>query len=381
MRLLPRLALAGLLFGGCSEVEPPVWDAGDPGGLPPESFVLPAHCDRARQPPETLECTGLYSDIGLKILAPGVRGYTPAFALWSDGAEKNRWISLPPGTTIDGTDPKEWVFPVGTKLWKEFVMEGRRVETRLWQKASPTFWVNGTYAWNAEESAATRNGGGDIPFGSGTYHIPTQDECEKCHRGRTEHILGFGAVELGLPGAAGMTLETLAAEGLLSPPPASTSLTIGDDGTGAAAPALGWLHANCGATCHNENQLAPAFQAGMRLRLDPAHLDGRPVADLPLITTTIGVTVQAASWRGRVRIVAGDPEQSLLYSLISRRGSGMQMPPVASNVVDQENVARVGEWIRRMAAPPAPADPPDAATPDPAVEADAGAGPPADASP
>ena len=163
--------------------------------------ALPAHCAGAAAPPATLECTGLYADLATGKLAPGVREYAPAYALWSDGADKRRWIGLPAGSVIDASDPNEWVFPVGTRVWKEFAQQGIRVETRLWQKVSANFWVNAVYVWNQDQSAAPRSKGGDIPFGDGTYHVPTQEECEKCHRGRTEHILGFSAVDLGLPGA------------------------------------------------------------------------------------------------------------------------------------------------------------------------------------
>jgi hypothetical protein len=336
-------ALAALVLGGCREDEPPVLVDGE------TPFTPPPECAGTTVPPPTLICTGLYADVPTKTVARGVREYAPAIALWSDGAEKRRWISLPPGTTIDGSDPNEWVFPVGTRLWKEFSQEGRRVETRLWQKVTPTFWVNAAYAWNDDESAAARSMGGDIPLQAGTYHIPTQDECEKCHRGRTEHILGFAAVELGLEGASGVTLQTLADEGLLAPPPASTRLRIGDDGTGVAAPALGWMHVNCGTTCHNANSRASGFPSGLRLRLDPGDLDGRPVADLEPRSTTLGVPVHAANWRGRVRIIPGNPVDSLLYDLISRRGTGTQMPPFASNLIDEEAVAFVADWIRQMA--------------------------------
>ena len=178
--------------------------------------------------------------------------------------------------------------------------------------------------------------------------MPTQEECEKCHRGRTENILGFSAVDLGLPGATGVTLESLAGENLLSPPPAATRLSIGDDGTGVAAPALGWLHANCGNTCHNGNSLATAYAAGMRLRLDVRELDGRASTGWAALTSTVGVAVNNVNWNGRVRIIPGDPAASLVYDLISQRGTGQQMPPIASRVVDQENTARVAEWISRM---------------------------------
>ena len=347
----------------------------------PEAAALPPQCTGATVPPGTLECTGLYADLASKQLAPGVQPYAPAVPLWSDGAEKLRWVLLPPGTTIDTGDPSEWVFPVGTRFWKQFSVGGRRIETRLWQKVRSDYWVHAAYAWNGDESAAVQTKGGDVPLGAGTYHIPTDDECEKCHRGRTEHILGFEEVELGLPGATGITLADLVARGLLTVP-RQTSLTIGDDGTGAAAPALGWLHANCGITCHNANSNAIAFPSGLRFRLEATQLDGRSSADFDALRTGVGVAVNAVNWKGQIRIVPGDPAASLLYFLISHRGPGMQMPPIATRVVDEANVALVGRWISLM--PPLPrldagapdggedAAPDAAAMPD-AEAADAGA--------
>src|ERR1700722_4317581 len=210
----------------------------DDAALPSSEGGSPTACAGASVPPSTLSCTGLYADIATKTLAAGVRFYQPAVPLWSDNAEKARWIQLPPGTQIDASDPNEWTFPVGTKVWKEFSKNGKRVETRLFQKVDsgpPAIWAHATYAWNADESAATTSGGGDITLDSdgGTYHIPTFAECESCHNGRTDHILGFEQVSLGLQGAQGLTLPELVNEGLVAPAPAQTQLTVGDDGTGA----------------------------------------------------------------------------------------------------------------------------------------------------
>jgi hypothetical protein len=326
-------------------------------------LVLPEICATDTLiPPKNLVCTGLYADIVGKVTAPGVAPYAPAIPLWSDGAMKQRWIALPAGGIIDNSNPEEWIFPVGTKVWKEFSRGGQRVETRLWQKVRNGYWVDGTYVWNADESAGVLGGGGDIVLDDGSaYHIPTQDECEKCHRGRTEHILGFEEVLLGLPGATGLTLDTLVQQGKLSAPPASTTLAIGDDGTGAAAPALGWLHVNCGVTCHNDNSNSTAYAAGMLLRLSPAELDGRAVdATFDPVRTTVGVVVGTPNWSGQTRIVAGSPQQSLIYQLISHRGMGMQMPPIATNLVDEANDARIAAWIAGM--PPAPPPPPQDAS-------------------
>ena len=218
--------------------------------------------------PSDLVCTGLYADIATKQLSPRARPYAPATPLWSDGAEKKRWIDLPDGTQIDTSNPGEWAFPVGTKLWKEFSKGGKRVETRVFQKVRPDQWLYATYAWNADESTAVRSPGGDVDIGGGVYHIPTAAECNMCHRGRVDHILGFEPVSLGLPGATGLTLATLAAENRLSQPPAQVELTVGDDGTGVDAPALRWLHVNCGTSCHNANPNATAYSTGLRMRLD-----------------------------------------------------------------------------------------------------------------
>lgn len=325
--------------------------AGGEAGATP-ALALPAIClTDTLVPPNNLVCTGLFSDIAAKQVAPGIEAYAPAVALWSDGAQKQRWISLPPGQMIDNSDPNEWTFPVGTKVWKEFSKAGQRVETRLWQKTDTNYWVSATYAWNSTESSAVRSGGGDIPFGTGTYHIPTSDECTDCHRGRTDRILGFEQVLLGLAGATGLTLDRLIAEHRLSNPPKSTPLVIGDDGTGLAAPALAWLHVNCGTTCHNQNSNAKAWSTGMFLRLDPTLLDGRPVTTFDSLMTTIGRAAVTPTWQGQTRILPRDPAHSLLFQLISHRGTGNQMPPIASSVVDEADIPLVEAWIAELAAP------------------------------
>jgi putative heme-binding domain-containing protein len=46
-------------------------------------------------------------------------------------------------------------------------------------------------------------------------------------------------------------------------------------------------------------------------------------------------------------IAPGDPDRSILYQRLSRRGRG-QMPPVASSTVDEHAVALFRDWIRGM---------------------------------
>lgn len=312
-----------------------------------------ATSDCASDLPSSLSCTGLYSDLLSKTIASGVEAFTPAFPLWSDGSGKNRWILLPAGTTIDRTDPNDWVFPAGTKLWKEFARDGKRIETRFFHKQSDATWAFTTYVWDAQEASATATANGaDLPLEDGaTYHVPTHDECLECHNGRPEHVMGFEEVSLGMRGATGLTLAELTSRGLLSPTPSRTSLELGDDGSGDAAKALGWLHINCGVACHNTNAMAGASFVGMNLRLDPALLDGRSPGVFDALKTTVGVVSTTGVWGNDQRIAAGNPDHSLIVELTSKRGPGQQMPPLASVDVDTSDVAILRDWVAKMAPP------------------------------
>jgi hypothetical protein len=344
------LAVLLVLTGCGGKVEPEEVRARDPVS---SEARYASECEGQTVPPDGIECTGMYADLGRKDLAETVFEYAPAFHLWSDGADKQRFIQIPKGEKIDASDPNEWSFPIGTKVWKEFSVAGKRVETRLLQKTLSNHWVRATYAWNDDDSAAALSLGGDIPSpDGGTYHIPKPSECDECHRGRNDRLLGFEQVSLGLSGATGLTLEELVKKKLITPVPDRTSLEIGDDGTGLASGPLGWLHINCGTTCHNGNTNATAYGASMRLRLDPAELDGREVSGFEAIRTTVDQVVNTPTWFGQKRITPGDPSNSLLVKLITTRTvidpASNQMPPLASRVVDKDDSDAVIAWIAAM---------------------------------
>ena len=47
---------------------------------------------------------------------PDVLTYVPQYPLWSDGAQKRRWMRLPPGTSIDASDPDGVGVPGGDAI-------------------------------------------------------------------------------------------------------------------------------------------------------------------------------------------------------------------------------------------------------------------------
>lgn len=308
--------------------------------------------DDEHDPPDQLDCTGLYADIESHEIAPAARFFAPASPLWSDGAEKLRWIYLPPDTTIDTSSPNEWSFPVGTRAWKEFKVGGKRIETRIFYKTRSDRWRRATYLWNEDETQAEFTYGGDVETDNGVYHVPEQGECDDCHDGQADHLLGFDAVSLGLPGAEGLPLSKLWEEGLLSDKPERLELTIGDDGTGLAAQALAILHTNCGVSCHNDFPKRTANLTMQNLRLDATLLDGRPPDETwNILRTAVGQPSEGTQWGRAVRIVPGDPAGSLAIQLMSSRRSGggnSQMPPIGSAIVDEEAVEILSDWISRL---------------------------------
>ena len=309
-------------------------------------------------PPEKLQDTGLYSDFAtLQVDARHLR-FSPQYPLWTDGAMKRRWISLPPGTTIDASDPDDWKFPVGTRLWKEFSFAGQRVETRYLERRPDGQWLYAAYAWSADgretllvSSRGRRNA---YPLGEGRSHaIPGVSDCKVCHQGGRSEVLGFSALQLSPerdPGAlhadpspaSEIDLEALIERGLLVGFPKSlleAPLRI-DGSSPTERAALGYLHGNCG---HCHNQQGPLSNVGLFLR------QGAGATPQPAIATTFNHPVRKqAPLQSRdavLRIEPRRPDRSALMRRISSRVPALQMPPLGTELVDTEAVALIQRWI------------------------------------
>ena len=271
-RLLPYALgmLAGLIPLSCSDVAV---------GNPPADSVAEMACPSLTTtpldpaaPPPMLSATGLFCDVAAFTIAPGVLPFRPKYELWSDGAVKERWVSLPAGTQIDTSDPDHWSFPAGTRFWKEFQYQGRRVETRMIARtgAGPDDFLFATYQWNTEGTDATLAPAGGVPNAapltadpSGPSHdIPAIGDCRTCHDKLPEHILGFGAIQLS-HALGGLTLTDLVQQGLVTPGLSLDGYPIPGDATAQAA--LGYLQANC-SHCHNDTPTGVTYPRYM-LRL------------------------------------------------------------------------------------------------------------------
>lgn len=312
---------------------------------------LPVDAPPDADPLSSLAGTGLCLDRGCMQINPEAREYEPRFPLWDDDATKRRWIYLPPGTKIDTTDMDHWVFPVGTKLWKEFA-RGTRVETRLILKQladdfAPNAWFYATYQWNAAQDDAL-----PITMGAqnanGTQHdIPTRSDCRACHeRLQPTRVLGFDAIQLDYAAApALLDLQDLIAMELLTAPPVSPPPHFPLPGTAVDQAALGYFHGNCG-HCHNPtSDVHDVAPMDLRLRASmPATVAGTP-AYLTTVNIDAAVPYTENGMTYTKLVIPQEPESS---SVISRMNSMMGirfMPAVAVESVDPAGQAALVSWI------------------------------------
>jgi hypothetical protein len=316
-----------------------------------------------------LSDTGLYADPGAQRVASGLLLYEPNYTLWSDAADKQRWISLPAGGWIDSSDMDRWRLPIGTRVWKEFSLDGQRLETRLIERygtGADDYWM-GAFAWLEDQTDAVFVEGGERDLLGTAHDAPSQRDCGACHDGEPGRVLGFSALQLARFGASDgasvagsqttesedlpvapapggqVTLASLAADDWLStPPPADAH--YGPPGDGVTAAALGYLHANCG-HCHNP-WAAPWEMTHMLLRLDVENVTAE---DSGVFQSIVGQSLdhfEAPDYA--LRVVPGEPDHSAIVARMEARRSKMQMPPLATEEPDELGVDSVRRWVARL---------------------------------
>ena len=311
--------------------------------------------------PQHLAETGLYGAEGTT-MAPGVRQFLPQYPLWSDGMTKRRWISLPPGRTIDATSELAWDFPVGTKFWKEFSLKGRKVETRVLWKSSTSEWQMASYVWNDEGTDAVLAPADGIPgfieIAPGRkYSIPSRDDCTACHGATRSGPIGFNALQLspdrdpnaihGEPLGPGMlTLASLVDEKAFAPAPTHLIANPPRIRTENAATrsVLGYLVGNC-LMCHNGGANGTPLGPSLTIRelLDDGDAAARNLIGRPSAWQVPGVE------EGHTVVVhAGAPDLSALFVRMRSRSPSSQMPPLGTVMRDQQAVDAVSEWISNL---------------------------------
>jgi hypothetical protein len=269
----------------------------------------------------------------------GVEPYDLNTPLFSDYAEKFRYLYLPPGTRArpDGEGLPD--FPLGTVLVKSFGYPAdmrrperdiRILETRLLIRRA-TGWVALPYVWNAElGDAELKRGGKRLPVDwidargrsrSISYAVPNQNQCKECHALSGE-ITPIGPKARNMRGGPGATLPVW-------DDPATGSLD---------RRARAYLDVNCG-HCHNPK--GAASNSGLFLTWEEKD------------RTAIGIGKRpVAAGRGSggldFDIAPGHPERSILTFRMKTTEPGLAMPELGRATVHDEAVVLLEDWIRAM---------------------------------
>ena len=207
-----------------------------------------------------------------------------------------------------------------------------------------------TYRWGNSTTNATLvpEGGLDESFAMNDggilrtqiWHYPARTECLACHTPAGGYALGFGTAQLNTIVDYGQGPENqIAALGqahyLNQQPPSLVSIPALAPATDLTS-SLDWrvrsyLAANC-SQCHQPGGTAPAdWDARWQTPLAESGIIGGHLRD------DFGDTNNSV-------IAPNDLAHSVLFSRISVRSS-IQMPPLASTVLDEHNRALVAEWI------------------------------------
>ncbi len=272
---------------------------------------------------------------------------------WSDGAGKRRWLSVPPGEQVVVTDDGDFTFPAGTVLMKEFILGGRRVETRLFVNHGEAGWHGYSYAW--EEDDAFLVG----PFGERRrfddidreWIYPARRECLRCHTEDAGRALGPEVAQLDRPAADASLnqLEMLVDAGVLDPVSlqASNAPTFAPsderpvDDVEQEAAARAYLHTNC-SFCH---------QPGSRSLIQMDLRASTPLADTGLCGAE--ATLPYPDLRDPLRIAPGEPDQSVVLQRM-KHPEDRRMPPLASLDVDEGGSDLIERWIASQQDCPSP---------------------------
>ncbi|MBL8793823.1 MAG: PQQ-dependent sugar dehydrogenase [Planctomycetia bacterium] len=367
--------------------------------------------------PTLLSETGLFASVKDHRPAPGLIPYAVNAPLWSDGADKERFLAIPGDGVIDYTENRGWNFPEGTVLVKSFSLKlrandpasARRLETRLLTRQQGE-WVGYTYVWNDAQTEATLlpAAGKDqdfiiadpaAPNGKRTqrWHYPSRAECLVCHSRAANFVLGTSVLQMNrdhdFHGVRDNQLRTLEHLGLFRvnwldhfrevkrgqrtlddflrqfPAARPTARVVQND--------LGKLEDELRAKPRFTNELPRRPEQLPRL-VDPldaraelqqrarsylhancaqCHVTaggGNAAIDLEFTTDWLKTKLLAVPPRHQhfdipepQLIKAGNPEHSVLYQRLQRRGPG-QMPPLATSELDRDALQMLQAWIKEL---------------------------------
>ena len=322
--------------------------------------------------PQLLSQTGAFQNLSTLEPSAGIIPYDMITSLWSDGAEKYRWLAVPndgshntAAENIVWSEEGEWGFPVGSVFIKHFEIQMdkrnansvRRLETRFLIHGETGYYAL-TYRWRPDGSDAELLSTSfednltiiesDGSSRQQTWYYPSRSECFVCHTEASGRVLGPKTRHLNRDilypstGLTGNQVETYNHLGMFD-----QNLNAGDISTYLSAKALddqsasiddrarSYLDVNC-SSCHRPG-------AGTR-----ATWNGLLSENLANAFIVNGEVAEDLGISGAKVVVPGDTAKSILYQRMKQVNTTAAMPPLAKSVRHDEGLALIAEWINTM---------------------------------
>lgn len=305
----------------------------------------------ADKPAKTLSEYGFFEDDRGRVAAKGVVKYDLINPLFSDYADKHRFVYVPDGVAAEYSEDDVLELPVGSALVKTFAYDERYLETRLlihkvdgWE-AIPYVWneagTEATYAPVGKRIEIAADEGPE-QAGAFTYAVPNKNQCKTCHQnGDAISPIGPKVRNLNHVGPHGVNqIEDWQARGILSGAADTVPAVpiVGDAGVSFEQQARAYLDINC-AHCHK----ATGSASNSGLWLDWGIEDA--------VKWGVGKHPTAAgrgSGDALVVIEPGEPEKSILWYRMASDEAGVAMPELGRALIDDEGVALIDAWIAEM---------------------------------
>jgi len=293
--------------------------------------------------------------------------YTLPTPLFSDYAQKLRFVYIPPGKQALYHDKDVFQFPVGTILVKTFYYpndfrypdkERKIIETRLLIHEEDG-WKAYPYIWNDEQTEAYLDVAGDTKPIQWThtdgkkikinYSIPNANQCKSCHESYGQMTpIGPTARQLNsvfsYRGEQKNQLTYWSEQELLKglPKDESTipSIAVWNDAVHYSLNdrARAYLDINC-AHCHKPG--GQASTSGLNLSIYETQQNLLGIYKAP-------VAAGKGSGKMKYSIEPGNPDMSILLYRMASTDPGIMMPEMGRQLTDKEGVALIREWISQM---------------------------------
>ncbi len=267
---------------------------------------------------------------------------------WADRAHNENWLAIPDGSKIDHQQGGDWIFPTGSVIMKNFILDDSLIETRFMMRHNDGGWGGYTYEWNdAGTDANLVLGGKEKDINGQMWIYPSAAECAACHTKAAGGALAPETVQLNgiftypQTGIVANQLESMEKVGMFTEIFPSSPEGLGrlvnpyDNTEDLENRAKSWLHTNC-SSCH---------QPGVVTQINIDFRYSTPLGDMNICN----VPPENEAWglTNPMRLTPGDASQSLIFNRPGRLDEG-QMPPIGTNLIDTEGLLLIQDWINNL---------------------------------